>query len=213
MTLLRTCTNGSSELMSNISMSLVGMLYNIQLLRYAGQDGVAAYGVMMYVNLMFLSVFIGYSVGTAPIVSYHYGAGNHKELKGLLKRGLTINIVSSIVMYVAARLLAKPLSMIFVGYDQALMDMTVNGFKIYALLFVFAGVGIYGSGFFTALNNGLVSAVIAFLRTIVFQVAAVIVLPLFLGLDGIWYSVTVAEGLAMIVTVVFLICQRKKYRY
>ncbi len=213
MTLLRTCTNGSSELMSNISMSLVGMLYNIQLLRYAGQDGVAAYGVMMYVNLMFLSVFIGYSVGTAPIVSYHYGAGNHKELKGLLKRSLTINIVSSIVMYVAARLLAKPLSMIFVGYDQALMDMTVNGFKIYALLFVFAGVGIYGSGFFTALNNGLVSAVIAFLRTIVFQVAAVIVLPLFLGLDGIWYSVTVAEGLAMIVTVVFLICQRKKYRY
>lgn len=212
-TLFRTCTNGSSELMSNISMSLVGMLYNVQLLKYAGENGVAAYGVMMYVNLIFLSIFIGYSVGTAPVVSYHYGAGNHDELKGLLKRSIVINTVSSILMLIAAELLAWPLSMLFVGYDAALMKMTVDGFRIYSLLFLFAGIGIYGSGFFTALNNGIVSAVISFLRTIVFQISSVLLLPLVLGIDGIWYSVVVAEALAMFVTVVLLVCLRKKYRY
>lgn len=172
--LLKACTNGSSEFVSNISMSMVSMLYNVQLLRYAGEDGVAAYGVLMYVNLIFLAAFIGYSVGTAPVIGYHYGAGNHRELKGLLKRSLVLVGISSVVMLAAGEILARPLSQIFVGYDQGLMDMTMRGFVIYSFSFLFAGVGIFGSSFFTALNNGLVSAVISFLRTLVFQVVAVL---------------------------------------
>lgn len=211
--LFRTCTNGSSELMSNISMSIVNMLYNVQLLRYAGDDGVAAYGVMMYVNLLFLSIFIGYVVGTAPVISHHYGAGNHKELKSILRKSVVIIGVSSVLMSVAALLLALPAGRIFVGYNPALLEMTVNGFKIYALMFLFAGMGIFGSSFFTALNNGLISAVIAFLRTVVFQVALVLVLPMVIGIDGIWWSVVLAEALATVVTVILLFAMKKKYRY
>lgn len=211
--LFRTCTNGSSELMSNISMSIVNMLYNVQLLRYAGDDGVAAYGVMMYVNLLFLSIFIGYVVGTAPVISHHYGAGNHRELKSILRKSVVIIGVSSVLMSVAALLLALPAGRIFVGYNPALLEMTVNGFKIYALMFLFAGMGIFGSSFFTALNNGLISAVIAFLRTVVFQVALVLVLPMVIGIDGIWWSVVLAEALATVVTVILLFAMKKKYRY
>lgn len=211
--LLKACTNGSSEFVSNISMSMVSMLYNVQLLRYAGEDGVAAYGVLMYVNLIFLAAFIGYSVGTAPVIGYHYGAGNHRELKGLLKRSLVLVGISSVVMLTAGEILARPLSQIFVGYDQGLMDMTMRGFVIYSFSFLFAGVGIFGSSFFTALNNGLVSAVISFLRTLVFQVVAVLVLPLFWKLDGIWMSMVAAELLATAVTVLFLISKRKQYHY
>lgn len=211
--LFRTCTNGSSELMSNISMSIVNMLYNVQLLRYAGDDGVAAYGVMMYVNLLFLSIFIGYVVGTAPVISHHYGAGNHKELKSILRKSSVIIGASSVLMFVAALLLASPAGKIFVGYNPVLLKMTVDGFKIYALMFLFAGMGIFGSSFFTALNNGLISAVIAFLRTVVFQVALVLVLPMVIGIDGIWWSVVLAEALATVVTVILLFAMKKKYRY
>lgn len=211
--LLKGCANGSSELLSNISMSLVGMLYNVQLMKYAGENGVAAYGVMMYVNFVFLSMFIGYSVGTAPVVSYHYGAGNTDELKGILKRSLLMVSVTSIVMFATAQLLAKPLSAMFVGYDQELMQMTQHGFRIFAVLFIFVGIGIFGSGFFTALNNGLVSAIIAFLRTIGLQVAAVLLFPMIWGIDGIWGSVAFAECVSTIVTIIFLLALRKKYRY
>ena len=221
--LLKACTNGSSEFVSNISMSMVSMLYNVQLLRYAGEDGVAAYGVLMYVNLIFLAAFIGYSVGTAPVIGYHYGAGNHRELKGLLKRSLVLVGISSVVMLAAGEILARPLSQIFVGYDQGLMDMTMRGFVIYSFSFLFAGGRGPGDGgaaapagrssFFTALNNGLVSAVISFLRTLVFQVVAVLVLPLFWKLDGIWMSMVAAELLATAVTVLFLISKRKQYHY
>lgn len=211
--LLRTCGNGSSELLSNISMSLVGILYNAQLIKYAGEDGVSAYGVMMYVNMIFLGIFIGYSVGTAPVISYHYGAGNTEELKGIRKKSTAIILVSSIVMFLAAEALAWPLSKLFVGYDPTLMQMTVDGFKIYSLLFIFAGMGIFGSSFFTALNNGLISAIIAFLRTMVFQVAAVLFFPIVLGLEGIWLSVAFAEFLATVLTVILLTTNKKKYRY
>ena len=176
--LLKTCTNGSSELMSNISMSVVSMLYNVQLMKYAGEDGVAAYGVLMYVNMIFLAAFIGYSVGTAPVIGYHYGAGNHEELKSLLKKSLTLIGIVSVVMLIAAELLAKPLAMVFVGYDEGLLALTLRGFVIYSFSFLFAGIAVFGSSFFTALNNGLVSALISFLRTLVFQVAAVLIFPL-----------------------------------
>ena len=185
----------------------------MQLLRYAGEDGVAAYGVLMYVNLIFLAAFIGYSVGTAPVIGYHYGAGNHRELKGLLKRSLMLVGISSVAMLVAGEVLARPLSQIFVGYDQGLMNMTLRGFAIYSFSFLFAGIGIFGSAFFTALNNGLVSAIISFLRTLVFQVGAVLILPLFWKLDGIWMSMVAAELLATVVTVLFLISKRKQYHY
>lgn len=210
---LKTCTNGSSELMSNVSMSLVSMLYNVQLLRYAGENGVAAYGVLMYVNLVFQAAFLGYAVGTAPVVSYHYGAGNHRELQSLLRKSLGIVACFSVAMCGAAELLAKPLSVLFVGYDQELLRITLEGFAIYSFSFLFSGFAIFGSSFFTALNDGLVSALISFLRTLVFQVVAVLLLPLLWGLQGIWLSMVAAETMAVGVTAVLLAANRRKYHY
>ncbi len=211
--LLKACTNGSSELMSNISMSLVGMLYNIQLIKYAGENGVAAYGVLMYVNLIFLAVFIGYSIGTAPIIGYHYGAENHAELKSILNKSIKIIVAASVCMLAASMLLATPLSKMFVGYDTELYELTHQGFFIYSFSFLFAGLAIFGSSFFTALNNGLVSAIISFLRTLVFQIAAVILLPLILDTDGIWLSIVVAEFMAAALSMLFIIFNKSKYKY
>lgn len=211
--LLKTCTNGSSELMSNISMSLVSMLYNIQLLKYAGENGIAAYGVLMYVNFTFLAAFIGYSVGSAPVISYHYGAQNHAELKNLRRKSTVIIAVFALLMFVMAEIFAYPLSYVFVGYDKVLMSMTLRGFLIFSFSFLFAGFAIFGSGFFTALNDGLTSAVISFLRTIIFQVAAVLLLPLIWELDGIWISIVVAEVMAVIITKVFMVAKQKRYKY
>ncbi|MBE7036391.1 MAG: MATE family efflux transporter [Ruminococcaceae bacterium] len=211
--MLRICTNGSSELMSNISMSLVCMLYNAQLMKFAGEDGIAAYGTIMYINFIFLSIFIGYATGVAPVISYHYGAGNENELKSLLKKSSVIVLSSAVAMFVISEVLAMPLSDIFVGYDEGLFNMTVHAFVIHAFSFFFAGIAIFGSAFFTALNDGPISALISFLRTLLFQTAAVMIMPLIWKLDGIWFSTVVAEFLAVIVTFVFLIAKHKKYRY
>ena len=211
--LWRTCTNGSSELMSNISMSLVGMLYNVQLLRYAGENGVAAYGVLMYVSMIFNGIFIGYSIGTTPVIGYHYGADNRTELKSILRKSSWIVGISSVGMFLLALALAYPLSLLFVGYSPELLELTCSGFFIYSCAFLFMGFAIFGSGFFTALNDGLTSAIISFLRTLVFQTTAVIVLPLLLDVDGIWWSVVFAELMAMAVFLVFLAGKRKKYGY
>lgn len=209
----KACTNGSSEFMSNISMSLVGMLYNSQLIKYAGEDGVAAYGVMMYVSMIFAAVFIGYSIGTAPVIGFHDGAQNHDELHGLLRKSLIMIGLFGIGMIAAAELLAVPLSRIFVGYDPELMALTVSGFRIFGLSFGFMGFAIFFSSFFTALNDGITSAIISFLRTLVFQCAAVIILPLLCGIDGVWISIVVAEFMAVVLGAVFLIAKRKKYHY
>ncbi len=211
--LIKVCTNGSSELLNNISMSLVNMLYNLQLLKYIGEDGVAAYGVLMYVSLVFQAVFIGYSVGTAPIIGYHYGAQNTSELKGLLKKSLVLLGVFALVMFGASYLLARPLSFVFTCYDEELLALTVRAFSLYAFSFLFSGYVIFGSSFFTALNNGLISAAISFLRTLVFQVAAVLVFPLIWRVDGIWLSMVAAEVLALGVTVIFLRVEKKRYGY
>lgn len=211
--LLKAVVNGSSELMSNISMSVVGMLYNVQLMSYAGEDGVAAYGVLMYINFIFISVFIGYSVGSAPITGFHFGAKTEGELKSILKKSCLVISIFAVIMFILALVLAVPLSAIFVSYDKALMDMTVGAFRIFSFSFLFAGFAIFGSSFFTALNNGLVSAVISFLRTLVFQIAAVLLLPMILGLDGIWISIVVAEVMAVIITAIFIFALRKKYGY
>ena len=211
--LLKTCTNGSSELMSNISMSLVSMLYNAQLLYYAGEDGIAAYGVLMYVSMIFQAMFIGYSVGTAPVVSYHYGAGARGELHSLLRKSAVIIAGFAVAMFVGARLLSGPLSRLFVGYDAALLAMTRHAFSIFSFGFLFSGFAIYGSSFFTALNDGLVSAAISFLRTLVFQVLCVLIFPLFWQVDGIWVSLVAAEAMAVCVTVVFLRVKQRVYQY
>lgn len=209
--LSKTCVNGSSELMSNISMSIVSMMYNLQLMKYLGDDGVAAYGVLMYVSLVFQAVFIGYSVGTAPIIGYNYGANNRNELRGLLKRSLSIIVVFAVLMFSAAFLMSKTVSYIFVGDDENLMTLTVRAFSIFSFSFLFSGFAIFGSSFFTALNDGLTSAAISFLRTLVFQVAAVLILPLLWKADGIWLSVVLAEVMAVMVTAMFLKINRKKY--
>lgn len=211
--LLKTCANGSSELMSNISTSIVSMLYNTQLMKYAEEDGVAAYGVLMYVNLVFLAVFIGYSIGTAPVIGYHFGAGNHQELKNILKKSTVIISISAVSMLLLSELLAYPLAKMFVGYDEALMQLTLQGFKIFSFAFLFSGFAIFGSSFFTALNDGLTSALISFLRTLVFQVIAVLLLPLLFGINGIWFSIVAAEFVATIVTITFIIGKKNKYHY
>ena len=212
-TLGKVCANGSSELMSNISMSLVGMLYNVQLLRYAGENGVSAYGVLMYVSMIFSGAFIGYSIGTAPVISYHYGAQNHRELHSLLRKSLAIILLFSVGMFLLAQGLAYPLSHLFVGYDAELLEMTHGAFMIYAFGFLFMGFAIFGSGFFTALNDGLTSALISFLRTLVFQTGAVLLLPHVFGLDGIWWSIVAAEVMAVLVSAAFLWAKQKKYGY
>ena len=211
--LIKSITNGSSELMSNISASIVTVLYNRQLLKFAKEDGVAAYGVIMYLSFVFVAIFIGYSIGCAPIVSYHYGAANRDELKNILRKSTVILFSLGAVMFVVSFLCATPLSMIFVSYDTALLDMTVRGLKIFSISFLFSGFCIFASSFFTALNNGPASAAISFLRTLVYQLVLVLILPIFLKLDGVWYSMPAAEILAFATTLLFIFAKRKKYGY
>ncbi len=211
--LFRTCTNGSSELVTNVSLSLVCMLYNMQLLKIAGENGVAAYGVIMYVNFIFISIYLGYSFGTAPIVAFNYGARNTAELQNVLKKSLKLLLAAGITLFGVAFLLSGTLSRIFVGYDAELYAMTVRGFRLYAISYLLAGFNIYGSSFFTALNNGIVSALISFLRTVVFEVAAILILPIFFKLDGIWCAITVAETASIIITAIFFFALRRRYNY
>lgn len=211
--MVMTCTNGFSELLNNISMSIVSMLYNVQLLKYIGEDGIAAYGVLMYVNLIFLAIFIGYSVGSAPVVSFQYGAQNHRELKSLLIKSTVIIGISSLAMFLASEWMAKPLSLLYAGYDPGLYAITLRGFFIYSFSFLFSGFAIWSASFFTALNNGVVSAMISTLRTMVFQVVGVLALPLVWGLDGIWISIVLAELLAAALGGVLILLKRKKYHY
>ena len=211
--LIKTCFNGSSEMMTNISMSVVTILFNFQLMRFAGNDGVAAYGVIMYVNFIFISVFLGYCIGASPIISFHYGAQNHNELKRLLKMSLIIITTISFLMTIISLLLSRPLSSVFVGYDKELYEMTLRGFLFFCFSFLLAGFNIFGSAFFTALNNGLISAVISFLRTLLFQALSVLILPEIFGLDGIWLSIIFAEFLSLLVVTFFIAKKKSTYGY
>lgn len=211
--LLKACTNGSSELMSNISMSLVGMIYNAQLMKYFGEDGVAAYGVMMYVNMIFISAFIGYAIGTAPIVGFHYGAQNKSELNNILKKSIILLGIGGVLMFASGEIFASPLSKIFVSYDDDLLEVTVHGFRIFSGSFLFCGYAIFGSSFFTALNDGVTSAIISFMRTLVFELASLLLLPLVFEGDGVWYSAVVAEVMAVVLSTFFLVVKRKKFGY
>lgn len=211
--ILQSCGNGASEVVSSVTSSIIGMVYNFQLLRFAGKDGVAAYGVLMYTEFIFVAVFIGYAIGSAPVIGYHYGAENTGELKSLLRKSVTLNLGSGIVMLGIAQALATTLAHLFVGYDPALFSMTVHGFRIFTVAFVLLGLNIFFSSFFTALNNGVISAAISFLRTFVFKLSAVLVLPLLFKLDGIWWATVVAEVFAFLVSGVFLLKNRRKYGY
>lgn len=211
--LLKTCTNGSSELMTNLSNSIVNSLYNIQLMKYAGENGVAAYGTILYVNLVFTAIFLGYSIGSAPIISYHYGAGHHGELQNMFRKSLTLVGCWGVLLCGLAQLLAAPISLLFVGYDAELFELTRYGFHIYCLTYLIDGFNIFGSAFFTALNDGLLSAIISFLRTLVLQILCVLILPIFLGMNGIWGAISVAELLTLAVTITLFVRQRHKYHY
>jgi len=211
--ILKTFANGSSELMTNISMSLVNILYNYKLMQLFGENGVAAYGVIMYVSFIFISIFIGYSIGTAPIISYNYGAKNAEEMRGVHRKSLVIMGLSAFILTLTAEALAHPLSAIFVSYDRELFELTKRAFAIYSLSYIFSGFSIYASSFFTALGNGIVSAVISFLRTCVFQIGAILILPIIMGNDGIWYSIVVAELTSVIMSFIFLGVNKRKYSY
>lgn len=211
--IIKTCINGSSEMVTNMSMSLVNILYNMQLMKYIGTNGVVAYGIIMYVGFIFVGTYMGYAVGSAPVISYHYGAGNKDELKNLFKRSLTIIIVSSVVMTLIAEIIAGYLAGIFVSYDNNLLELTTEAIRIYAVSYLISGVNIFASSFFTALNNGVVSAVISFMRMFVFQIVMILLLPVVLGISGIWTAVIVAEVLSVVISVMFLVKNRKKYSY
>ena len=211
--ILQTCTNGSSEMLTNLSMSLVNMLFNMQLMKYAGSDGVVAYGIIMYVGFIFSGTYLGYSIGTAPIIGYHYGAGNTEELKNLLKKSLKLIAITSIVMTGLAELLSEMLASIFVSYDAGLLQMTTTAIRLFSISYIISGFNIFSSSFFTALNNGAVSAAISFLRTLVFQIAMIFILPAIWGINGIWIAVVAAEMLSVIVSFGFLVGNKKKYQY
>lgn len=211
--ILNACGNGSSELMSNISSSVVSMIYNFQLMKYVGEDGVSAYGVLMYVQFIFVAIYIGYAIGCAPITGYHFGARNHNELKNMLRKSSFLSAVSGVVLTILAIALSSPLAKLFVGYDKELYELTRHAFRLFAYSFLLAGFNIFTSSFFTALNNGAVSAAISFMRTLIFQTSSVLILPIFLGVDGIWWAITVAEFFAFILSLTFLFAKRKKYHY
>lgn len=207
------CGNGSSELMSNISLSVVSMIYNFQLMKYVGEDGVSAYGVLMYVQFIFVAIYIGYAIGCAPITGYHFGAQNHGELKNMLRKSAFLSAISGVVLTILAIGLSSPLAKLFVGYDEELYELTRHAFSLFAYSFLLAGFNIFTSSFFTALNNGAVSAAISFMRTLIFQTSSVLILPIFLGVDGIWWAITVAEVFAFILSLIFLFAKREKYHY
>ncbi len=212
-TIFKTCTNGSSEMVTNLSMSLVNILFNAQLMELEGQNGVSAYGIIMYIGFLFVGVYVGYSVGTAPIIGYHYGAENKEELKSLLNKSLKFLGTAAIVMTLLAEILAKPLASIFASYDKELLDLTIRAIRIYSLSYIISWFNIFASSFFTALNDGFVSALISFLRTLVFQIAMILILPKLIAVDGIWLSVVFAELLSLVVSVICFIKNKKKYEY
>ena len=212
-TIVKTCTNGSSEMVTNLSMSLVNILFNMQLMKFAGANGVSAYGIIMYVGFLFVGTYLGYSIGTAPIIGYHYGAENEEELKSLLNKSIKLLGIVAIAMTFLAEILAKPLAGIFVSYDKELLELTINAIRLYSLSYIISWFNIFASSFFTALNNGFVSALISFLRTLLFQVAMILILPSIWGINGIWLSVVLAEILAIIVSMICFVKNRKKYNY
>ena len=211
--IVKTCINGSSEMVTSLSMSLVNILFNMQLMKFAGANGVSAYGVIMYVGFIFVGTYLGYSIGSAPIISYHYGANNKEELKSLLAKSVKLLGIIAVTMTILAEILAKPLANIFVSYDKELLELTINAIRIYALSYILSWFNIFASSFFTALNDGFVSALISFLRTLVFQVIMILLLPAIWKLNGIWFSVVVAETCAIIVSIICFIKNRKKYEY
>ena len=211
--LFQAASNGSSEFLSNVSLSVVTMLYNYQLMRFAGQNGVSAYGIIMYTNFIFVGTFLGYSMGSSPVASYHLGAGNTKELKNIFTKSIRLISIAGIAMTLISFFAARPMAYIFASYDAELLDMTTDAIRIYAFSFLFMGFNLYGSAFFTAMNNGPVSALISFMRTMVFEVLAVLCLPMLLGLHGIWGAVIVAELGALVITVSCFVKNRKRYHY
>lgn len=211
--IINACTNGSSEMVTNLSMSLVSILFNKQLMEFAGANGVSAYGVIMYIGFLFSGTYVGYSVGTAPIISYHYGAKNKEEVKGLLNKSVKLLGIVAVVMTILAEIMAKPLASIFVGYDKELLELTVDAIRLYSLSYIISWFNIFASSFFTALNDGFVSALISFMRTLLFQVISILILPRLFELNGVWLSVTVAEIFAIVVSVICFVKNRKKYEY
>ena len=211
--LLKTITNGSSEFMGNISASIVSAVYNLQLLKYSGEDGLAAYSVIMYVGIIFMSLFIGYSVGVAPVISYNYGAKDDEHLRSIVRKSFVIISVQALTMFALSFFLSRPLGLLFVSYDKVLLEFTIHAFSLYSISFLFAGFSIFSSSLFTALNNGFVSALISFMRTLFFQIGCVLLIPLILAEDGIWLSTTIAEALSLVLSFYFVFRYRKSYHY
>ncbi len=211
--MLKACVNGASEMMTSVSASITGILYNRQLMHYAGEDGVAAYGVVMYAAFIFIGVYIGYSTGSSPIMGYHYGAQNHAEMKNVRKRSMILLSCAAIVLTAIAIGFAKPIASIFVGYDVELLAITTRAFQICSVSFLVMWFSMYASSLFTALNNGVVSAAISFIRALVLPIVCIIVLPIFFELDGVWYTMVVSEAIGVVISLIFMLVYKKRYNY
>ncbi|MDY5987190.1 MAG: MATE family efflux transporter [Lachnoclostridium sp.] len=209
----KTCCNGVSEFLSNVSASIVGFLYNLQLMHYVGENGVSAYGVIMYVSFVFVAIYIGYSMGVAPIIGFNYGAGNKTELQNIFRKSVVILTITNIIMFVMAEVLTVPMAKIFVGYNQALNELTVRGMRIYSIAFLMMGFNVFASAFFTALSNGKISAIISVTRTLILQLVMIYVMPILLDVDGLWAVVIAVEGMSLIVTGYYIVKNRKNYGY
>ncbi len=209
----KTCGNGVSEFLSNVSASIVGFLYNLQLLHYVGENGVSAYGVIMYVSFAFVAIYIGYSMGVAPIIGFNYGAENKSELQNIFRKSVTILGITNITMFVMAEVLTVPMAKIFVGYNQTLNELTIRGMRIYSVAFLVMGFNVFASAFFTALSNGKISAIISVTRTLILQLIMIYIMPMILGVDGLWAVVIAVEGISLIVTVYYILKNRKNYGY
>ena len=182
-------------------------------MKFAGESGVAAFGVLTYTGFIFVAVFLGYAIGSAPLFGFNHGAKNRSELHNLFGKSMRLIALAGVILTAVSIAVAYPVSLLYVGYDKSLFQMTVHGYIIYSFSFLPCGFNIFASSLFTALNNGLISAVISFSRTLVFQVFAIFLLPLLFGLDGVWFANVLAEFLALGVSIFFFVSRKRKYRY
>jgi len=209
----KSCSNGLSEYVGNVALSVVSICYNLQLMKYIGESGVAAYGILMYLGFVFAAVFIGYNLSVTQIIAFNYGERNHTELRSLLHKSIILISVGGVIMTTVAETAAAPLARFFVGYDESICILTIRAIRIYMLSFLICGLNMFASAWFTALNNGIISAISAFVRTFIFELGCVFILPTFFGVDGIWNAVNVAEVCALLFSAFLITAFSKKYGY
>lgn len=211
--LLQSCGNGSSEMVSNLSTAVVTFLFNITMLKLAGEDGVAAITIVLYGQFLFTALYLGFSMGVAPVVSFNYGNQNHAQLKRIYKICIGFILGSSVFILGIALLFSEPIVGIFTGEENHTYELAVEGFFQFSFNYLFAGINIFASALFTSLSNGKISAIISFCRTFVFITVSIVLLPRVMGITGVWLSVPLAELVTLFISITYLKGQKEVYHY